>query len=412
MSFTSDNASIENFENSISIATLWERLNPARWPFNIHELPVGSFLVGGAIRDALLSRLDRKYDVDLVVQHDAIQLVRNLAVNYGGKCVVLDETRDMARLLLKEWTFDFAKQSGPNLKQDLLSRDFTLNAVALTLGDNPELIDPTNGIEDLRNKRLVAIHERNLLQDPLRLIRGVRLCAQLGFNFDSDTCDWIMTHAKTLTFVASERIQSELLQIVSAPFFDEVMPFLKGSEMLSLWQNSAHSFSEQAPSLSDTRLLSLEERSSALPLARLTYLISDKGMQMLRFSRKQYQRCKLLRQWQDRNDGVAYRSLKERDRLQLHIDLEQDLPALILGLPFIEQASWLKKWRNLEDPLFHPASPLDGHSIQSNLSLPSGPLLGSLLRYLCHERAFGRLVGRDQALKTARYWLQQNQAIM
>ncbi len=152
--------------------------------------------------------------------------------------------------------------------------------------------------------------------------------------------------------------------------------------------------------------------SKALPLVLLTNLLSNEGLEALRFSRNQRQRCQVLRKWQEINDGNAFRTLSESDRLTLHKDLEDDLPALILELPEIDQIIWLKRWRNLNDPLFHPCCPVDGQTLKNSLDLPSGPLLGRLMSYLCHERAFGRLNNQQQVFEVARYWLKQNQTLL
>ena len=76
----------------------------------------------------LINNLKPRPDLDLIVQDDAIRLTKELALKKGGKYVVLDQDRDIARLILNGWTIDFARQVGANLEEDLLRRDFTLNA--------------------------------------------------------------------------------------------------------------------------------------------------------------------------------------------------------------------------------------------------------------------------------------------
>ena len=90
-------------------------------------------------------------------------------------------------MVIKGWTIDIAAQEGSNLDEDLWRRDFRLNAIALTLEATPQLVDPTGGLSDLEQKKLVAVREQNLLDDPLRLLRGLRLMAELQLSLEKQT---------------------------------------------------------------------------------------------------------------------------------------------------------------------------------------------------------------------------------
>jgi tRNA nucleotidyltransferase (CCA-adding enzyme) len=97
------------------------------------------------------------------------------------------------------------------------------------------------------------------------------------------------------------------------------------------------------------------------------------------------------------------------ERLQLQRQLESDLPALLLGWPASDSDAardWLQRWRDKEDPLFHPRAAIDGGSLQRELQLQASPQLGALLERLMLERAFGRLHNRDDAVTLARQWLE------
>jgi tRNA nucleotidyltransferase (CCA-adding enzyme) len=103
--------------------------------------------------------------------------------------------------------------------------------------------------------------------------------------------------------------------------------------------------------------------------------------------------------------------LQEAERLALQVELEADLPALLLQLEADDAKAALARWRDPQDPLFHPRAPLDGALLQRQLQLKPGPELGQLLRHLTLERAFGRLpVARgpeadERVLSCARQWL-------
>ncbi len=388
---------------------LLQRLKPDKWPLDLKDLPEGSVLVGGAVRDGLLEKQAEVPDLDFVLPKDAIKTCKNLVQKYGGKCIELDEERDIARYVVKNWKIDLASQIGENLEADLLRRDFSINAIALNFLSIPFLIDPSGGLQDLDQMQLVAINERNLIQDPLRMLRALRLMSESNFKLESRTEDWIRTHRKLLYTVASERIKSEIQRLIVGHWADDVIPLLKQLDLLEPWRENSE-FKEYVPlSLKNVSSFTPNELKLALPLDRLTHLFSDQGLVNLGFSRKIIKDCNLLRIWQKRNDGFGFRKLNESDLLQLHIDLENSLPAIVLSIPNQDKKDWLDRWRDPLDPLFHPCSPLDGNTIKEVFQIPEGPWIGELMFFLCQERAFNRIVNNEDAFELARYWLEHNQ---
>ena len=120
-----------------------------KWDFILSSLPTGSFLVGGYIRDLILRRLNSKIDVDIVVPKNAIEIGKKIADNFKGKFIILDEVREVVRIIFKHITIDIANQISPSIDTDLLSRDFSMNAIAFSF-EKKLLIDPLNGIKDIQ----------------------------------------------------------------------------------------------------------------------------------------------------------------------------------------------------------------------------------------------------------------------
>ncbi len=189
------------------------------WPFS----PLRSFetrarlwLVGGAVRDLLLGR--PAHDWDFAVHGDAMRLARRVANHLGGAYVTLDAERDTARVVLDDPSdrrlamLDFAGLRGDTIEADMLERDFTINAMAMTL--DGQVVDPLGGQRDLRAKRVRAVSERVFVQDPARLLRAVRAAGELGFDLESKTAAAVRQHAERINTVAGERIQAELLRIL------------------------------------------------------------------------------------------------------------------------------------------------------------------------------------------------------
>lgn len=402
---------------------LWAVLAPRRWPLPFHLLPPGSALVGGAVRDGLIGRLGERPDLDLVVPGDGVTLAHRLARDLGGTAVDLDQERAIGRLVLKGWTLDFARQEGASLLDDLNRRDYTVNAIALRLPIGPEglaLIDPLQGLEDLRQHRMRAISEENLLDDPLRLLRGLRLATELNFAITDQTWGWIRRHRLRLASVAGERVLAELQRLVGCVEGTGGLDLLLQSGLLEGWtsrpEGSAPSTSlaHLSPEAARVRGFTEDEAALALPLARLAGLLNEASLEALHASQKLRRRCRHLRRWRQRlaagdpSGHLGFGVLSEAEQLELHRQMGADLPALLLGLaPPLAQAALLR-WRDPGDPLFHPQSPLNGRQLQDGLQLPAGPHLGQLLAHLATERAFGRLpreASDQQILTMARAWL-------
>ena len=408
----------------------WHRLAAQRWPIPLEAFPPGTALVGGAVRDALLNRLGPTPDLDLVVPGDAIAVCRELRRSHGGSAVVLDAERSIARLVVQGWSLDLARQEGDDLSADLHRRDYTINAMALPLAEPRTLVDPLGGAAHLAAGELVAVAEANLLDDPLRLLRGLRLASELEFRLEPRTRAWILQHGPRIGSVAGERVLAELEKLAAAPAGHRGLADVLNSELLRPWQGAGSNEERRNAlalldrlSLEQSRQLQLsaEEAAAALPLARLAALLDGAALQALRSSRRLQQRVERLRHWQTRlgiTDPIGRAAaLPEAERLQLHRQLEEDLPALLLGWPEPEQeaaqataeravtADWLERWRNPRDPLFHPRAAIDGGSLQRELQLRPSPQLGALLDHLMLERAFGRLHERGEVLQRARQWL-------
>src|SRR5574341_302470 len=174
------------------------------------------YLVGGAVRDLLLNRVS--HDFDFAVPKDAVSLARRAASALHADFYVLDESFDTARLIVSTSDggrdlLDFAAFRGPDLEADLRGRDFTINAIAFDLR-NQTTLDPLNGASDLRAKIIRACSDSSLNDDPIRILRGVRLAAAFEFKIDSHTRRSMKQAAHLLPSVSPERQRDELFRIL------------------------------------------------------------------------------------------------------------------------------------------------------------------------------------------------------
>ena len=185
------------------------------------------YLVGGAVRDALLGR--PIHDLDFALAGNAIKVARHVADTLHADFYPLDTERDTGRVIATNadgtrMLMDFASfrgadpstGSGHDLESDLAGRDFTLNAIALDLKDN-SLHDPLNGAMDLKEKRLRQCSLNAMQDDPVRILRGVRLAANFGFHILPETRAAMKAAAGRLGKVSPERLRDELFRIFDGP---------------------------------------------------------------------------------------------------------------------------------------------------------------------------------------------------
>lgn len=178
------------------------------------------YLVGGCLRDHLLKRDSADYDFVCAV--DPSRIAKAFARQINAHWFYLDQQRGYSRVVMRnaaKLQFDFAPFRGPSLEIDLALRDFTINAMALPLKmplDASALIDPLNGQGDLAAHQLRMCGDTVIAADSLRILKGIRHCAQLNLVVDDATQQQFIAHAPLLKQVAGERIRSELSQVFAA----------------------------------------------------------------------------------------------------------------------------------------------------------------------------------------------------
>lgn len=172
------------------------------------------YLVGGTVRDWLLKRETK--DFDFTLKEGAYCLAKRVADSLGGSFVGLDKERDTARVVYKEFCLDFSGFKGASLKEDLRKRDFTINALGLDLREG-RLIDPLAGKKDLEERRIRVISEDSFKEDPLRMLRAVRLAATLSFEVEKETLNLMAQFKGLIKNVSPERINLELFLIFNQP---------------------------------------------------------------------------------------------------------------------------------------------------------------------------------------------------
>ena len=175
------------------------------------------YLVGGAVRDYILSKPCN--DFDIACSGDARTIARKFANENGGSFYMLDEERNTCRVLVnhpssERVVIDFAKLRGESIEADLAERDFTINAMAIDLLNTGRIIDPFKGGRDLQEKWLRPVRTTSLQDDPLRTIRAVRYAVCLGLKIEPGTTTLIGAAVSGLVDISAERKRDELFKVL------------------------------------------------------------------------------------------------------------------------------------------------------------------------------------------------------
>lgn len=220
------------------------------------------YLSGGCIRDYLLRR--KCNDYDFAIKGDALSFAQQVAKILKGTFVLLEEERGTARVVYKSnqkiINLDFNNLKAKDIYTDLKRRDFTINAIALHLSfDEIEFIDPNNGLKDIEAKLIRIISDKAFKEDPLRMLRAVRLASELNFTIEKSTLEAIVKLNGLISQTSPERVTNEIYLILSAKnssffitlldnlgLFEQIIPeisFLKrvkqdGYHHLSVWEHS------------------------------------------------------------------------------------------------------------------------------------------------------------------------------
>ncbi|MCC7118527.1 MAG: HD domain-containing protein [Anaerolineales bacterium] len=185
-------------------------------------LPVDQelYLVGGAVRDLLLQR--RSPDLDFALPANGIAFARKMANQLHADFMPLDVERDTGRVIFTQpdgaqLFLDFATyRGGDSLEADLRARDFTINALAYDLRTN-EILDPLDGRKDLAAKLIRACSATSIEEDPVRILRAIRLAAAFDFHLDPETRAHCHSLSGALTRISPERQRDEIFKILHGP---------------------------------------------------------------------------------------------------------------------------------------------------------------------------------------------------
>ncbi len=262
-----------------------------------------AFFVGGCVRDLLLKREVKDWDLTTNATPDEILKIfkDGFYDNVFGTVGVTYELKDIKKVA--EVTTFRTEQSfspthkpekiawGKTIEEDLQRRDFTINAIALRLigkSNSFEMIDPYNGRFDLKKKliKAVGIASQRFKEDALRLLRAIRIATELSFKIEKTTWEKIVEDALLLEHISKERIQIELLRILKSDnaydgvillYKSTLLKYIIGELLEGIGVSQARPGRHHTEDVFTHNLLSLKFCPSKDPIVRFATLIHDVG---------------------------------------------------------------------------------------------------------------------------------------
>jgi tRNA nucleotidyltransferase (CCA-adding enzyme) len=365
-------------EPTIDPARLAERMAAAPGVASLRGALEGerAYLVGGAVRDLLLGA-DHP-DLDVAVEGDAPEIARRLGAETVSHERFATATTDLDGVQVDLASTRTERYPQPGalpevepapLERDLARRDFTINAMAVPLAGEPKLIDPHDGLDDLRAGLLSVLHPQSFVDDPTRALRAARYAARLGFEIEPATFQLLT--ATDLGTVSRDRIDAELRRIAA----EDTAP--QAFDLLSRWRLAGIDTGVGARLRALRAVLAEPGWEDVVDRAEATYAIGVPDPELeagaLRLSTASPSRP---------SEGVAL----ARGRLPVEL-----AAARVAGASWLDD--YVRHWR-------HVKLEIDGNDLME-AGVPQGPAVGRALAAALDAKLDGNVSGRDDELRVA-----------
>lgn len=406
------------------------------------------YIVGGAVRDILMGKAVHDWDFTTnATPHEILKILPdgfydNVFGTVGLKIEGFEKPFEITTFRTEKGYSDHRRPDeikwGKTLEEDLTRRDFTINALALKCqvpNAKCQIIDLHNGQDDLKNKIIRAVGDANarFKEDALRMIRAIRIAAELGFTIEEKTFEAIKKNAFLINKIAKERVKDELFKLLASPHpYEGVMLFKNSELMTEILPELVKCFGVEQKSpgrhhiydVGTHLLMSLKFCQSPDPVTRFATLIHDIGKPQtykkletgvitfynhemvstkiatriadrLRFSKKEKDKFITLVRWhqftvdEKQTDSAIRRFIR-------NVGLENipDMLALRVADRLgggARETSWrLEEFKKRlikvqKEPFSIKDLKIDGHDVMRVLNIPPSPKVGEILKKLFEE---------------------------
>lgn len=328
----------------------------------LRDLPMHAYVVGGAVRDLTLGAAPADVDVACLDPLACARALRRKVIRLGR-----EEHLSAYRVVDGPHVYDFAALLDDSIDADLARRDFTINAMAVDLASG-KLLDPHDGRGDLSRHLVRMIDASNFDDDPLRMLKAVRMAVRFAFEIDAKTLDAIRIRAKRIAAVSVERVAYELTVIFSADAFRRAVSLLRETGLaIPLFGHP----------------LDTEFHADDVPLAAALALLVDDAHAF-------------AKRWR-----LSDALMREMQTLQRLINVHSLLDLYDAGEPIARQLPPMLRALGRDDriafPDFSITPMLTGDEIAAIAAIEAGPRVGLLKRALLKEELEGRVTTREDA---------------
>lgn len=352
-----------------------------------------AYFVGGMVRDQLLER--DIYDIDITTSakpHQVMALFEHTietGLAHGTVTVMIDKIPvEVTTFRIEEGYKDYRRPSDvfftTSLIEDLKRRDFTMNAIAQSI--DGELIDPFNGLNDLNNHQIkaVGLAKDRFIEDPLRMLRGIRFVSKLGFHLDLKTEQAMNEVAELIAHISKERIKKEIEGMMSGTFSSEATNLLISTSLCD-----SIPYLDTLKQYQGKNLSILKEGIELFALIGMTVDDLNTYLKAWPFSNLEKRVIKGIRECYQKQIPAKYIQYKYKNELAFHYHRIQCFLNDIEG-PFHLEALPIQNRGELA---------LTTNEILELVSCEKGPWIGQFLEKLEYEVVMGMLENNQESLK-------------
>jgi len=328
----------------------------------LRDLPMHAYVVGGAVRDLILGTAPADVDVACIDPLACARALRRKVIRLGR-----EDHLSAYRVVDGLHVYDFAALLDGSIDADLARRDFTVNAMAVDL-QSGELLDPHDGRGDLKRRLVRMIDASNFDDDPLRMLKAVRMAVRFDFTIDGKTLDAIRTRAGRIADVSVERVAYELTVIFSASVFRRAVALLRETGL-------------DIPLFG--RPVTMEFHANDISLAAALALLVDDAhafVKRWRFSDALMREIQTLQRLRD--------SHSLPDLYDAGEPIARQLPPMLRAIGCNDRIAF---------PDFATKPLLTGDEIAAIANIEPGPRVGELKRTLLEAELEGRITTREAA---------------
>jgi tRNA nucleotidyltransferase (CCA-adding enzyme) len=382
------------------------------------------YLVGGAIRDILLGLSHT--DLDLVVEGDAITMAQSLRLN--NIKITTHQAFGTANLKWNHWSVDIAtarseiyakpgvlpEVTPSTINRDLFRRDFTINAMAVSLHpDNyGELIDPYRGSSDLKNKLIRVLHENSFVDDATRIWRAIRYEQRLGFNIEPDTLRLLKRDINMLDTISGDRIRHELELVLKEKLPEKAIHRADELEVLTKLNPALTGNGWLADKFNGAREMGITE--SSLPTVYMTLLVyhlnSDALTQLATSLRLTKALTHILRDAIELRDKLPALAKPDVTPSEVFFTIDgYPVLAIIANSIATDSTTIEQHIENYISRLSHIKPRLNGNDLK-RLGITQGTEIKKLLHLLHVTRLDGKVITKQGEVRLINNWLRDKPA--